>query len=84
MKSLVVVIGVMLASLVARVAVATEEKRFMDGEFWREQALTDIIPYWLKYARDGEYGAFHRALYRKWQLSSPWNRFTTVISLQYS
>jgi len=82
MKSSVVVMGVIVASLVAAVAVASEGERFMDGEFWREQALTQIIPYWFQHARDEEYGAFHTSLSRQWQPSPPWDKYPAMIGRQ--
>ena len=82
MKSSVVVMGVIVASFVAAVAVASEGERFMDGEFWREQALTQIIPYWFQHARDEEYGAFHTSLSRQWQPSPPWDKYPAMIGRQ--
>jgi mannose/cellobiose epimerase-like protein (N-acyl-D-glucosamine 2-epimerase family) len=70
MKSLV---AVMLAFLVAGTAVATQEKSFMDGEFWRDQVLTDLMPYWFEHARDEEHGAFYMNLSREWQPTPSWD-----------
>lgn len=38
----------------------------MDGNYWRDQALTDILPFWTKYAVDSVNGAFHSDLDGNW------------------
>ena len=66
MKRLTVVI---LVLLIAMGVMAAEGEECLNGEFWREQALTDIIPYWWEHARDEEYGAFYMNLSDRWQAS---------------
>lgn len=62
-------------------AVALEQK-VMDGEFWRDQVLTDLIPYWYKHVRDEEHGAFYLNLSRDWQPVPPWDKMPAMISRQ--
>ncbi|MCK4700972.1 MAG: hypothetical protein KAT38_11570, partial [Bacteroidales bacterium] len=65
------VLFVMLVFLVVGQVVAVEnaidttrEQKFMDGEFWRDQVLTELMPYWYKHVRDEKYGAFYLNLSR--------------------
>ncbi|MFH0992483.1 MAG: hypothetical protein V1799_20985 [bacterium] len=39
----------------------------LNGEFWKDQALKDIIPYWTRNEMDHKHGAFITNLDRKWQ-----------------
>lgn len=52
------------------------------GEFWKKQALTDVIPYWTKYAQDTVYGAFHTYIDRKWNPVADTLRYPSMISRQ--
>lgn len=64
-------------------AVATpQQKEVLDGDFWRKQALTDIIPYWYDHVRDLENGAFFMNLSRSWQPTPPWDKYPAMISRQ--
>lgn len=54
----------------------------LDGEFWRAQGLTDIIPYWLEHARDEKYGGFYMTLSRRWEPSAPWDKYPAMIGRQ--
>lgn len=53
-NALVVTLALFLSAAVA----TPQQKEVLDGDFWREQALTDIIPYWYDHVRDQENGAF--------------------------
>lgn len=44
----------------------TQHDVHMDGTYWRNQALTDILPFWTKYAVDSVHGAFHCDLDQNW------------------
>lgn len=61
---------------------AIEKKNFLDGEFWRRQALRDIIPYWFDHVRDTNHGGFHLALSRDWRPIPPWEKLPPMISRQ--
>jgi len=58
------------------------DQNYMDGEFWRDQVLTDLIPYWFNHIRDEEYGAFYLNLSRDWQPKPPWDKMPAMISRQ--
>ena len=60
----------------------TMEQKIMDGEYWRDQVLTDLIPYWYKHVRDEEHGAFYLNLSRDWQPMPPWDKMPAMISRQ--
>lgn len=60
----------------------TGEQKFMKGEFWRNQVLNDLIPYWYKHVRDEEHGAFYPNLSRDWQPKPPWDKMPPMISRQ--
>jgi mannose/cellobiose epimerase-like protein (N-acyl-D-glucosamine 2-epimerase family) len=38
----------------------------MDGSYWKDQALTDILPYWTKHAVDSVNGAFYCDMDGNW------------------
>lgn len=48
--------------------VKTEQQpdAYMDGNYWRDQALTDILPFWTRHAVDSVNGAFHCDLDGNW------------------
>jgi hypothetical protein len=83
------VLFVMLVFLVVGQVVAVEnaidttrEQKFMDGEFWRDQVLTELMPYWYKHVRDEKHGAFYLNLSRDWQPKPPWDKMPAMISRQ--
>ena len=76
-RRLVLIILVLLIA-----GTATAGNPLTDGEFWREQALTDIIPYWLKYARDEQHGSFYMNLSRQGRSSPPWDKYPAMIGRQ--
>ena len=39
---------------------------YTDGNYWKDQALTDILPFWTRYAVDSVNGAFHCDLDGNW------------------
>jgi cellobiose epimerase len=61
-------------------SLAQEEKNALNGSFWKEQALKDIIPYWTKYALDKENGAFTTNLDREWKKVGGTEKFPSMIS----
>lgn len=51
-----------------------------DPEFWRGQALKDLIPYWAAHAPDPENGAFFMNLSRDWKPLPPFDKMPPLIS----
>jgi len=58
------------------------EQKIMNGEFWRDQVLIDLIPYWYKHVIDKEHGAFYLNLSRDWKPIPPWDKMPSMISRQ--
>ena len=56
--------------------------KFMDGEYWRDQVLDDLMPYWFEHVQDEEHGAFYTNLSRDWQPRPPWDKLPPMISRQ--
>jgi len=54
--------------------------KIMEGAFWRDQGLKDLIPHWYEHARDVEYRGFHTNLSRDWRPLPPWDRVPSAIS----
>ena len=51
-----------------------------EGEFWRDQGLVDVLPYWTRYGRDTEHGAFFSHLDRTWQPVGSMNKYPGMVS----
>jgi mannobiose 2-epimerase len=51
----------------------------MDAEYWRRQALEDLIPRWQKRAVDAENGGFFMNLSRDWRPIPPWDKVPALI-----
>ena len=60
----------------------TEGKMYLDGEFWKRQAMNDLMPYWYEHVRDKEHGGFYLNLSRNWQPIPPWDKMPAMISRQ--
>jgi mannose/cellobiose epimerase-like protein (N-acyl-D-glucosamine 2-epimerase family) len=58
------------------------DKKYLDGEFWRQQGLTQIIPFWQSHARDTVYGAFFTNLSREGNALPPYDKYPAMISRQ--
>lgn len=71
-----------LAFFLAADAAVCRQKEVLNGEFWRDQALTNIIPYWYAHVRDTSYGAFYMSLTRSWEPTPPWDKYPAMISRQ--
>ncbi|MFH1006613.1 MAG: AGE family epimerase/isomerase [Candidatus Latescibacterota bacterium] len=56
--------------------------KLMDGEFWRNQVLVDLMPHWYDHVRDEEHGGFYMNLSRQWQPVPPWDKLPPMISRQ--
>ena len=59
---------------------AAPADRFTDPEFWRTQALQDLIPYWAAHAPDPADGGFFMNLARDWKPLPPWDKVPALIS----
>ncbi len=71
-----------LLLLLAPGATICRQKEVLSGDFWRNQALTNIIPYWYDHVRDTSYGAFYMSLTRSWEPAPPWDKYPAMISRQ--
>ena len=63
-------------------SVNTPDYKITDGEYWRRQGLTQIIPFWQKHARDKINGAFYMNLSREGTPLPPWDKHPAMISRQ--
>jgi len=57
-----------------------ENNDILNGSFWKNQALQDIIPYWTRYALDHDNGAFITNLDREWKQFDGTDKFPGMIS----
>lgn len=62
--------------------VRNQNKSYLDGEFWRQQGLTQIIPFWQSHVRDTVHGAFYMYLSREGNPLPPWDKHPAMISRQ--
>ena len=51
-----------------------------EGNFWRNQALTDIMPYWVKHSLDTVDGAFITNCNRRWKQIKGTEKHPSMIS----
>jgi len=49
------------------------------GNYWKEQAIRDILPYWIAYARDSVYGAFITNLDDQWNPLPDYRKYPGMI-----
>lgn len=59
-----------------------EQSKYLDGEFWRQQGLTQIIPFWQSHVRDTANGAFYMCLSREGNPLPPLDKQPAMISRQ--
>ena len=52
----------------------------IQGEFWRKQALDEVIEPWTRHAIDDEYGAYHSFLERDWTPFNEDHKFPGMIA----
>lgn len=75
------ILGILLAALAAAPGFpGADAPRLDDPEFWRRQALDELIPHWYANARDLEHGAFYMNLARDWTPEPPWDKVPALIS----
>jgi cellobiose epimerase len=60
----------------------SQDKLYLDGEFWRQQGLTQIIPFWQNHVIDTIDGAFYMNLSREGRPFPPWDKHPAMISRQ--
>jgi mannose/cellobiose epimerase-like protein (N-acyl-D-glucosamine 2-epimerase family) len=77
-----VFLAVVQAAIAGNGVDATVEQKIMDGEFWRDQVLIDLMPYWYKHVRDEKHGAFYLNLSRDWKPMPSWDKMPSMISRQ--
>ncbi len=51
----------------------------LDGNYWKDQAINDILPYWSKYAMDSDSGAFTTNLDADWGSFSDSHKYPSMI-----
>lgn len=59
---------------------SVSDKSFRDENYWKDQALKDIIPYWSKFAIDHRQGAFYTNLDAHWQPFRDSSKYPSMIS----
>lgn len=59
---------------------SVSEKKFCDENYWKDQALKNIIPYWSKFAIDRQHGAFYTNLDAQWQTFGDSSKYPSMIS----
>jgi len=52
----------------------------LKGNYWKDQVLQNIIPYWTKYAQDKQSGAFYTTLDSLWQPTGDQNKYPSMVS----
>jgi mannose/cellobiose epimerase-like protein (N-acyl-D-glucosamine 2-epimerase family) len=63
-------------------AVPDHNQKYLDGEYWRQQGLTQIIPFWQSHVRDTAFGAYFTNLSREGNPLPPWDKYPAMISRQ--
>ena len=56
-----------------------EENTVLDGKYWRDQAINDILPYWSEYSVDSDSGAFITNLGADWDPGSDSHKYPSMI-----
>ena len=57
-----------------------ESENIFSGDFWKEQALEEIMPYWTQHAIDHENGAFITNLDSAWNQSGARGKYPSMIA----
>ncbi|MBE9510903.1 MAG: hypothetical protein IMY71_08510, partial [Bacteroidetes bacterium] len=60
--------------------ITVADTNVFEGDFWRNQALTDIMPYWIKYSLDTVDGAFITNFDRSWNQIKGTEKHPSMIS----
>lgn len=64
----------------AGISADTSDAALLTGEFWRDQGLRDVLPYWTRYGKDEEHGAFFALLDRTWQPQGDLHKYPGMVS----
>lgn len=73
----------MATGIVAGAAQADSGADVMDGDFWREHGVQDLIPLWYEHALDDEHGGpFYLNLDRQWSAQPPYEKVPAMVSRQ--
>ena len=59
-----------------------DNHELLNGDFWKEQALQDILPYWIQHVIDHKNGAFITHLDRNWNQINVTEKYPSMISRQ--
>lgn len=59
---------------------SVSEKSFREENYWKDQALKDIIPYWSKFAIDHQQGGFYTNLDAHWQSFGDSSKYPSMLS----
>jgi len=51
----------------------------LDGNYWKDQAINDILPYWSRYAMDSDSGALITNLGAEWDPGSDSHKYPSMI-----
>jgi cellobiose epimerase len=54
----------------------------LKGQYWKDQVLTDILPYWKEHARDTVNGGFHTTLDSAWKSFGDIRKYPSMLSRQ--
>lgn len=57
---------ILLCVVMLNTQLLSAQENHLQGEFWRRQALQDVLESWTRYARDETHGAFHTTLGHDW------------------
>lgn len=69
-------------SLFAALSSVLTGQNLLDPEFWRQHAVRDLAPLWLRHAPDASSGAFHTSLSREWAPERPTEKVPAMVSRQ--
>ena len=58
---------------------SSAREEVLDGAFWRDQALREIMPSWLAHGIDPASGRFYTGLSREWKPSGTTDQYPTML-----
>ena len=53
---------------------------YMQGEYWKDQVIKDVLPYWTKHARDTANGGFYTTLDSVWKTFGDQRKYPSMLS----
>jgi len=63
-----------------KISAKKPEPEVLSGEYWKNQALKDIMPYWTEHSRDTMSGAFYTTLDSAWNPAGDQNKYPSMVS----